>query len=167
MAKSTGKNGSKKQSNKSTDEEFSVPEGFSINVGRERGEGWVKKEEGNVIEARIVGRYTYESRGKKRGYYQLKLLKPCKIEIEDPDFEGDSEEDEVPRVTIEADVGALVNCDETAKLKDLEPFTRNGGTYDVWFVWKAKKDIGGGQSLWDMAGPKVRVVSKPGELPPT
>lgn len=149
---------------RSGDDEFEAPEGFTINVGRERGDGWVKKEEGNEVMARIVGRYTYSLRGKKRAYYQLKLLKPCQIEVEDPDFAGDGDE-EVPRVTMTADEGALVNCDETAKLAELEAFTKTGGVYDVWFVFKGKKDIGAGQSMWDMAGPRVRVVTKPSEVP--
>lgn len=163
MAKKNRSNGNSNRGN--GDEEFAAPDGFTINVGRERGEGWIKKEEGNEVLARIVGRFTYNLRGKKRAYYQLKLLKACKIEVEDPDFSGDGDDDEVPRVTVTADEGALVNCDETAKLAELEGFTRTGGVYDVWFVFKAKKDIGGGQSMWDMAGPKVRVVSKPSEVP--
>lgn len=157
---------SKNQSNGGrSGDDIDAPEGFTINVGRERGEGWVKKEEGNEVMARIVGRYTYNLRGKKRAYYQLKLLKPCTIEVEDPDYAGDGDDDDIPRVTVKAEEGALVNCDETAKLAELETFTKNGGVYDVWFVFKDKKDIGGGQSMWDMIGPRVRVVSKPSELP--
>lgn len=156
----------KKQKQKEAETAYEAPEGFGINVGRERGEGWVTKKEGNEVLARILGRFSYvDNRGKKRGYYQLKLLKPCEIDIEDPDGEED-DEGNVIRRTITANEGTVVNADETAKLADLEPFTKNGGTYDVWFVIGPKIDIGGGQTMWSMAGgPRLRVVNAPSETP--
>lgn len=142
-----------------------MPEGFGINVGRERGEGWAKKEDGNEVMGRLLGRFTYELRGKKRGYYQIKLLKPCKVEIEDPEGVED-DEGNIPRLDVVLEPGAIVNVDETAKLLDLEPFTKNGGTYDLWFVYGPKIDIDGGQTMWSFAGgPRLRPVAKPSETP--
>lgn len=143
-------------------EETSIPEGFSIPIGRERGEGWVKKEVGNEVLGRILGRHTYENRGKKRAYYQLKLLKECKIEVDDPDASEDVENP--PRLTLEAKVGAIVNVDETAKLTDLAPYAGNGGTYDVWFVYGPQDPEY--RDMWTMkAGPRLRVIKRPSELP--
>ena len=158
MARNGNRNGNNGEA------EIAAPEGFGINVGRERGEGWVKKEKGNEVMARIIGRHSYKNRqGKMRAYYQLKLLKPCKVEIDDP--ESDEDDVNAPRVTVMMEAGKIVNLDETAKFADLESYTKNGGTYDVWFVYGAKKDIGNGQTMWDVTGPKLRVVHKPSETP--
>lgn len=151
------------KSQKATETE--IPEGFGINVGRERGDGWAKKEQGNEILGRLMGRYTYQNRGKKRAYYQVKLLKECTVEVENPEWTEDSDEDVPSHLTAEAKIGQIVNVDETAKLADLEPFTKNGGVYDLWFVYEDKIDIGNGQTMWSIKGPRLRMVAKPSEVP--
>lgn len=141
-----------------------APEGFGINVGRDRGDGWAHKEEGNKIQGRLLGRHTYKgANGKQRAYYQVKLSEPCKALIEDPNAaEGD---EEAERVVVTLDAGKIVNVDESVKLADLADFTKNGGTYDIWFVYGTKEAIGNGQSMWNVFGPRLAVVSKPDELP--
>ena len=155
--KSNG-NGTKRE------EQFDIPEGFDINVGRERGEGWVVKEEGNVVQGRLLGRYTYTARGKKRAYYQIKLQKECVCEIENPDYNEEAEDSEERiRVTLPPD--SIVNLDETTKLSDLESYSGNGGIYDIWLVFGKKVDIGNGQSMWNVTGPRLAMVKKPSEVP--
>lgn len=160
MAKKNAKNGNSEKHMEAP------PDGFTINVGRERGDGWVKKEEGNIVQGRLLGRHTYTSRGKKRAYYQVKLARPCKAEIENPDWNEEMEGDEVPeRITATLDEGSIVNLDETTKLADLETHVSSGGVYDVWLVFGNKMDIGNGQTMWTVTGPRLRVVEKPDELP--
>lgn len=136
-----------------------APEGFDVNVGRERGEGWVKKEEGNRVQGSLMGRHSFKAaNGKTRHYYQLKLQESCICEIVIE--EGDEEKRESKTLP----AGSIVNVDESAALSDLAKFSallERGGQYDVWFVYKAKESIGGGQSFWPVHGPKVRTVKGP------
>lgn len=162
MAKDT----SRKATDKKRGDEASVaiPEGFTINAGRERGEGWIVKEEGNTVQGRLIGRQTYKTkRGKTRAFYQIKLEKPCTIEIENPDFneEADEDEDNPERIKAKGEEGQIVNIDEFKKLEDLEPYTKDGGVYDVWFQIGEKIEIGDEQTMWTLVGPRLRVVKKP------
>lgn len=164
MAKKNRGNGSAAKSN------VEIPDGFNINVGRERGDGWVKKEEGNEVLGRLLGRYTYESRGKKRAYYQIRLLKPCRAEVLNPQYDPDNEElmeeEKIPeRLDATLEEGAIVNLDETVKLADLQSRTGDGGVYDMWLVYGKKQDIGDGQTMWNIVGPRLRLVEKASELP--
>lgn len=147
------------------DDDFATPEGFTINAGRERGDGWAIKEEGNEIMGRLLGRQTYKTRrGKTRAFYQIKLQKPCMAEVENPNFneEADEDEDNQPRIRQRLEEGDTVNIDEFKKLEDLEPYTKDGGVYDVWFVMGGKVELGEDQTMWTLAaGPKLRVVQKP------
>lgn len=145
------------------------PDGFTINAGRERGDGWAIKEEGNEIQGRLLGRQTYKTkRGKTRAFYQIKLQKPCMAEVENPDFNEDADEDETnsPRMRERLEEGQTVNIDEFKKLEDLEQYTKDGGIYDVWFVMGGKVDIGDDQTMWTLAaGPKLRMVERPKAAP--
>jgi len=150
--------------------EASAPDGFNISVGRERGDGWAKKKPGNEILGRLLGRHTYENRGKERAYYQVKLSRPCEAEVNNPDYNDEDpegmEENEIPeRVDATLPEGAIVNVDESAKLADLKSRCGDGGVYDVWFVYGEKVDIGNGQTMWNVTGPKLRMVEKPSEIP--
>jgi hypothetical protein len=137
-----------------------APEGFNLNVGRDRGDGWAKKEDGNTIQGRLLGRHSYKNKaGKERFYYQVKVVIPVKAVIPNPD------DDEADDIEGELPAGSVINVDETAKLSDLAPYCKDGGTYDVWFAYGDKIDIGGGQTMWTVYGPKLAVISKPGELP--
>jgi hypothetical protein len=165
-AKTRASNGSSKKS----EGDYSVPEGFNISVGRERGDGWAKKKKGNEVLGRLLGRHTYENRGKERAYYQVKLLKPCSAEIANPDFNDEDpegmEEQNIPEFT-EATLpeGSILNIDESVKLADLKSRCGDGGVYDVWFVYGNKIDIGNGQTMWEVIGPRLRMVEKPSEIP--
>lgn len=139
-----------------------APKDFTLNVGRDRGDGWAMKVEGNEIEGRLVGRASYrdKSTGKERSFYQIKLHRPCAAVIpEDPENpDSDTVEGELPK-------DAIVNVDETAKLSDLAPYTKDGGVYNVWMAYGEKQNLGGGRTMWQVFGPKLQVVRKPEELP--
>jgi hypothetical protein len=168
--KSASRKGNGSNGDSQSNDDWAVPEGFNINVGRDRGDGWVTKKEGNTILGRLLGRYTYESRGKKRAYYQVKLYKPCEAEAENPDY-NDEDEDAMeeagiePTVTVTLQAGQVVNVDESAKLADLESHASNGGVYDVWFVYGPKIDLDKGRTMWTVIGPKLKMVEKPSEIP--
>jgi hypothetical protein len=151
------------------EDEWDVPEGFNVNAGRERGEGWILKAEGNEVMGRLVGRQSYKTkRGKTRAFYQIKLAKPCMCEVTNPDFneEADEDEDNMARIQEKLDAGSVVNVDEFKKLEDLEPYTKDGGVYDVWFVMGGKIDIGDDQTMWTLkAGPRLKVIEEPKRSP--
>lgn len=143
-----------------------APEGFDVNVGGERGEGWVVKADGNTVQGRLIGRRTYKGgKGRERAFYQIELHKPCLIQVENPEFNEDEEESDsnaaYKNVTVSE---GIVNVDEFKKLEDLRPFVEKGGVYDVWFVLGGKVDIDNGQTMWTMkAGPKCKVVKLPSD----
>lgn len=147
------------------EKEIDAPDGFDINVGRERGEGWIVKEEGNEILGRLLGRNEYKnSRGKTRAFYQIQLERSCKIQIENPDFNEEADEDDDNKEFIESEgmPGMIVNVDEFKKLEDLKEYTRDGGVYDVWFVMGGKIDLGPDQSMWTLkAGPRLKPIKLP------
>ena len=150
------------------DDDFATPDGFNINAGRERGDGWIVKEEGNIVQGRLLGRQTYTSnRGKTRAFYQIQLQKPCQCEVENPDFndEADEDDDNSSRLREKLGEGKIVNIDEFKKLEDLAKYTTDGGVYDVWFAIVGKVDIGDDQTMWQIQGPRLRVVTKPGSSP--
>jgi len=145
--------------------EIEAPAGFDINVGRERGEGWFVKEEGNTLLGRLLGRNEYKNkRGKLRAFYQVQLEQSCKIQIENPDFNSEADEDDDNKEFIESEgmPGMIINIDEFKKLEDLKEYTRDGGVYDVWFVMGGKMDLGADQEMWTLkAGPRIKVVKQP------
>lgn len=167
--KSKSTEGSTGTRRKDGDDDFAVPDGFDVNVGRERGEGWIVKEEGNIVQGKLLGRQTYKTkRGKTRAFYQIELEKPCLCEVENPDFNEEADEDEtnVPRIRETLEEGAIVNIDEFKKLEDLAPYCKDGGQYGVWFVIGPKVDIGDDQTMWSLAaGPRLRVDKKPTATP--
>lgn len=168
MAPKKNKNQGRSNSNRA-DEDFEIPEGFTINAGRERGDGWVVKEDGNQVMGRLLGRQTYKTkRGKTRAFYQIKLAASCMAEVENPDFneEADEDEDNKARIREELEAGQIVNVDEFKKLEDLEPYCKDGGVYDVWFVMGGKIEIGDDQTMWTLkAGPRLRVIEAPKGAP--
>lgn len=155
------KNARKAQEN----QEWEAPEGYDINAERTRGEGWVKKEYGNVVNGEIVSVHEYKTkRGKTRQFFQMKLLSKCKVQIENPEFNEEADEDDTNTAFLEKelDEGAIVNCDVFKKLEDIVPYAKNGGVYGVWFVIGKKVDLDGGNTMWELAaGPKLRCFKKP------
>jgi len=101
-----------------------------------------------------------------RGFYQIELQKPCKVQIDNPDFNEDEDESDDNRAYIEIDgePGMIVNIDETKKLEDLRTAVKNGGTYDVWFVIDKKIELDNDQTMWQLIGPKLRMVKAPSNL---
>ena len=170
MAKrNTGRKNTSNESKGDTD--YAVPEGFTINVGGERGEGWVTKEDGNVVQGRLLGRKEYKNtRGKTRAFYQIKLAKPCWAQVDNPDFNDEADEDEDKNPSMirkRLDEGDVVNVDEFKKLEDLAPKCVDGGIYDVWFVIGPKVEIDNNQTMWTFrGGPVLRVVKKSGDSVP-
>src|SRR5687768_14863202 len=55
-----------------------TPQGFDTRVGRERGDGWLKKTPGQVIVGRLLGRHSMKNQrnddGTYRVFYQVRLL---------------------------------------------------------------------------------------------
>lgn len=149
------------ESKKAKNDEFAVPDGFAVNVGSERGDGWIAKVEGNIVQGRLLGRKTYvNNRGKKRAFYQIQLQKDCKCQVPNPAYDEDDETSEEPEYVDDTlGEGAIVNIDEFKKLEDLAPFVADGKTYDVWFAIVGKIDLGGDQTMWQIQGPKLRPVS--------
>lgn len=149
MAKNDGrKNGS------------SVPEGFNVKVGREDGDGWAKKEAGNTIQGRLMGRFTFRgSDGDERAFYQVQLTNPCKAtrQMEEDDADGKRKYEEL---TLAA--GSVVNIDEVAKLQDLREKCDDGGIYDVWLKFLGKKQRRGSNNTpWNFEGPYLKVIQAP------
>lgn len=135
----------------------SVPDGFTVKVGREDGDGWAKKKEGNTIQGRLIGRFSFKNGdGEDRAFYQIQLQAPCEAtqkNEDDPDGKYDD-------LTLEA--GQIVNLDEVAKLMDLREKCEDGGTYDVWLKFLTKKKRAGSQNTpWNFEGPYLRVVQPP------
>lgn len=134
----------------STDKnETNIPDGFDIMAGRELADGWAKKEKGNVIQGRLLGRFTM---GEDRSFYQIKLDKPTKA------IAGRG--DETQEVTLEA--GKLVNVDESKAMEDLRKYAESGGVYDVWIMYGDKQKTPDGGSFWPIVnGPRAKQVKAP------
>lgn len=164
VTKTVANKTSQRRNSSPSSDDYEIPEGFNINAGRERGDGWIVKEEGNEVLGRLVGRQTYRTkRGKLRGFYQILLHKSCKCEVPNPDFNEEADEDEsnTPRIVETLGEGSTVNVDEFKKLEDLEPYTKDGKVYDVWFVMGGKIEIGDDQTMWTLkAGPRLRPVEE-------
>jgi len=135
----------------------SAPSRFNKKVGREDGDGWAKKEEGNTIQGKLLGRFEFkDSKGKPRAFYQILLQESCDATTKNED----DPEGEYQDIRLEA--GQIVNVDEVAKLMDLAPLATNGGEYDVWFKFKGKVKRKGSQNTpWNFDGPFVDTVKAP------
>jgi hypothetical protein len=130
-----------------------VPDGFDINAGRSQADGWAKKEKDNVIQGRLIGRYTMGD--EDRAYYQIMLQKPCKA------ITGKGDESEEVTLT----EGQLVNVDESTAMKDMRTYAGNGGVYDVWIKYGEKQKIDKG-TFWPIVnGPRVKMIKAPPKLP--
>lgn len=140
-----------------------VPSGFTERVGREKGDGWLIKNEGTVVHGRLLGRFQMKQKnddGDYRVYYQVKLMTSCKAMWQDPEDKEKKEERQLP-------VGAILNIDEHTALEDLGPRTRDGGIYDVWwkYVNKSKLPGGGNRTFWNLKGPLLKVIKAPTRHP--
>ena len=131
-----------------------IPDGFDVNVGRELGDGWVRKGAGVEVVGRLMGRFIgnqQDDDGKYQAFYQIRLLKAC------PATQKDKETKEVREVILEP--GQLLNVGEHKALEELSPYTRDGGVYDVWFKYiKEDKVQGTKRTFWVIKGPRLKVL---------
>lgn len=137
-----------------------APDGFGIKVGRERGDGWAVKKEGNEVVGRLMGRHEFKGlQGKTRAYYQIVLQKEALASVTDPDVE------DAEPVEMMLPVGSTLNVDEMASLKDLAPYTKDGSTYDVWFCFGGTRDVGQPSPMRIVHGPRLKVIQRASEIP--
>ncbi len=163
----TNETQSDKQKTRKTESE--VPAGFDTRVGRERGDGWLKKTAGQVIVGRLLGRFGMKGQtnddGSVRVFYQVQLAEGCKMVKDGKEVEGvfamwqnPDNKDDKQEVVLTA--GQIVNIDEHKALEDLGPYTRNGGIYDVWMKYLAEDPIPGkkNRTFWRMKGPHLKTI---------
>lgn len=145
----------------SNEKRTGAPEGFDVNVGRQLGDGWVKKGEGVEVCGRLLGRFIgnqQDDDGVYQAFYQIKLLTDCPATVKD------KETKESKDVTLTK--GQIINVGEHKALEDLSPKTRDGGVYDVWFKYiKQDKVQGTRRTFWVVDGPRLRVI-KPAQHAP-
>lgn len=156
-------------------QEDDVPAGFDTRVGRERGDGWLLKSEGQVVQGRLLGRFYMKGQqnddGTTRVFYQIKLDKGCIYMKNGERIEGvranftDPESKEKSEVILKP--GQILNVDEHKALEDLSPFTRDGGTYDVWFKYLRESPIPGrgNRTFWELKGPHIKTISQAKHAP--
>lgn len=125
-----------------------APAGYDISVGRQSSDGWAKKFEGQTINGRLLGRYSFESGKDERAYYQIKLYSGCKA------ITGKGTD------TKEVDLieNQIVNVDESKAMEDLKTYATNGGIYDVWLQY-GKQDVD--SKFWPVIGPKLKQIKAP------
>jgi hypothetical protein len=134
---------------KNVSDNVNVPDGFDIMAGRELADGWAKKEKGNVIQGRLVGRFKM---GEDRFFYQIKLDKETKA------ITGKG--DDTSEVVLKK--GQMVNVDESKAMEDLRKYSDNGGVYNVWIMYGEKAKLPDGGSFWPIVnGPRVQMVKSP------
>ena len=140
-----------------SEEKVNVPDGFDINAGRTMGDGWMKKEKGNVCQGKLLGRFGLPD--DDRFFYQVLLNKPCKV------LSGKGEE--TKEVVLEA--GQIANVDESKALEGLSKYTKlmdYGGVYEAWIMYGDKIKLDGGNTFWPVVnGPRVKQLKAPKDVP--
>lgn len=145
-----------------------IPAGFDTRVGRERGDGWLKKEPGVVIQGRLLGRYTMKGQvsddGTARTYLQVKLSDGSGIKGKDGKIVAGvpaSQLDPTTREKLEVRLqpGQVINIDEHTALEDLAPWATDGGVHDVWFMYVSQDKVQGtNRTFWVVKGPAIHTV---------
>lgn len=141
-----------------------APEGFDVSVGREESTGWVSKIPGTIVQGQLLGRHEYKRKsGKLQGYYQVKLMVPCKVQIESDEVDEDTGLNK--REDIEAPIGSIVNFEENASMKDLASAAEKverGAVINLWTGYKAKEPNRGAEgNHWVMYPPRLQIVKGP------
>lgn len=138
-----------------------IPDGFDVSVGRDLGDGWIKKGPGVTVQGRLLGRFIGNQKdddGVYQAFYQIQLHKPC------PATRKNKETKISEDVNLEP--GQIVNVGEHKALEDLSPRTRDGGQYDVWFKYVEQQAISGSRrTFWVVKGPRLHVVKPPTHAP--
>lgn len=139
------------------------PDGFTIPVGRDRGDGWVDKFVGAIVQGKLLGLHTMKKEddgGKKRKYFQVELTRPCHaIQVLTEDDDGyDEDAEDGNRVEVELKAGDILNVDVSVGLRDLEPHFTDGRNYEVWlqFVRQDKKF----RNMWRFKGPFLKPLNR-------
>jgi hypothetical protein len=134
-------------------EDVAIPDGFDTFAGRVMGDGWMKKEKGNVCQGRLLGRNEMDDG--ERAFYQVQLDKDCKA------ITGKG--DDTKEVILKK--GSIVNIDESKALHDMRKYAKNlqwGGVYDVWILYGEKQKLDGGNTFWPIInGPRLKQVKAP------
>lgn len=143
-----------------------APAGFTTNIGRARGDGWVIKKPGNQVQGRLLGCYEMKAlsqNGEKRSYFQIKVAIPTPaLQTLGEEDEGYAEDEDgrAKRIEVMLKPGDIINVDVITALKDLAPYTRDGGVYDVWFAY-VKQDPKR-RNFWIVKGPSLQTI-RPGK----
>lgn len=169
------KNGEKNNEKVKDDE---LPAGFDTRVGREQGEGWLVKAPGAVVCGRLIGRFVMKGMkdddGNYRAFYQVKLDSRAGIfdgKKKVGPLTGTRKDDAKNDEDVVFQDGDIVNIGEHKALEDLSPFTRDGGTYDVWFKYLNEEKLQGrgNRTFWQLKGPALATIKpatkRPGPEP--
>jgi len=121
---------------------------------------WVAQQQGNICNGKILGRHAMQQTP-VRYYYQIELLKPCKVRV------GRGEDAEIEEVP----AGEVVNLNETyqiAVLKEIEiPEILAGAEYNVWAEFKNKIKVANGtRTMWNVDVSSVQVKPPTREVRP-
>lgn len=121
---------------------------------------WVATQQGNICNGKILGRHAMQQTP-VRYYYQIELLRPCKVRV------GRGEDAEIE----EAPAGEVVNLNETYQigvLKEIEiPEILAGAEYNVWVEFKNKiKVAGGARTMWNVDVSSVQTKAPTREVRP-
>lgn len=136
-----------------------APEGFNIKVGRNKGDGWVRKFKGCTVQGILLGCYTMRkanSDGKPRKYFQVELTRPIEaVQVLGEDDEGyDEEAEDGNRVDVRLEPGKILNVDMSVGLKDLEPYFVDGNRYELHFSYMGQDKKY--RNMWRVNGPYLK-----------
>ena len=138
-----------------------VPEGFDVQVGRELGDGWIKKGPNVEVQGRLLGRFIGNQKdddGVFQAFYQIRIDKPVSA------VRKNRENNETEEIMLEP--GQILNVGEHKALEDLSPRTRDGGVYDVWFKYIDQQKVPNSKrTFWSVKGPRLKVIKAPTHAP--
>ena len=164
-------------------EDDDVPAGFDQRVGREQGDGWLKKTVGQVIQGRLLGLFTMRGESNKnddgtyRRFFQVKVHKDSYYldsesgeQVSGVLANWTNPEDKEDRREVTLTHGQIVNIDAHKALEDLEPYVNNGGVYDVWVKYVSEDPLPGrgNKTFWRVKGPHLKTLrpaSRPNVVP--
>ena len=138
-----------------------IPEGFDVQVGRDLGDGWIRKGPGVVVQGRLLGRFIGTQKdddGVFQAFYQVRL------DVQVPAVRKNPETKEKEEVMLNP--GEILNVGEHKALEELSPRTRDGGVYDVWFKYEKQDKVpNSNRTFWSVKGPRLKVI-KPAQHAP-
>lgn len=108
---------------------------------------WLVKKDGVMMEGVMVGRFLRKGDQSKRGqgspyFYQFEVINNPVMGTVGSKTEGTVEE-------VPVAVGQIISVDESEALRDLEPYTDDGGKYQVCLVFGKKQTVKGtNRTFW-------------------